>query len=195
MKLPNSPHVKVITHHRSRMKVTCVKRDYTWLFIVKYVSFTAVLFGHFMIFSVLKGSLCFIFWPFFSYGSIYIIWLREQHFRKSQEPAVDKLKEPILDEITSALVGRYGLNFTRQVTSSLWFLCKQVITFLYSQLLMVFCVFFFWVHIIIYQCRGDWLFSFLSVPLSNLWLFWQQASLLDITNQACSLFSPAEVLL
>ncbi|KAI4306490.1 hypothetical protein L6164_029764 [Bauhinia variegata] len=68
-------------------------------------------------------------------------------FRKRQEPAVNKLKEPILDEITSALVERYGLNFTRQDTSSLWFLCKQ------------------------------------------------EASLLDITNQACSLFSPSEVTL
>ncbi|XP_061351541.1 uncharacterized protein LOC133296469 isoform X2 [Gastrolobium bilobum] len=68
-------------------------------------------------------------------------------FRKRQEPAVDRLKEPILDEITSTLVGRYGLNFTRQDTSSLWFLCKQ------------------------------------------------EASLLDITNQACSLFSPSEITL
>lgn len=68
-------------------------------------------------------------------------------FRKKKEPAVDKLKEPILDEITSALVGRYGLNFTRQITSSLWFLCKQ------------------------------------------------EASLLDITDQACSLFSPSEITL
>ncbi|XP_057429778.1 uncharacterized protein LOC130722911 isoform X2 [Lotus japonicus] len=67
--------------------------------------------------------------------------------RKRQEPAVDKLKEPVLEEITSALVGRYGLNFTRQDTSSLWFLCKQ------------------------------------------------EASLLDITNQACSLFSPSEITL
>ncbi|KAF7831900.1 multiple inositol polyphosphate phosphatase 1 isoform X1 [Senna tora] len=66
-------------------------------------------------------------------------------FRKRQEPSVNKLKEPILDEITSALVGRYGLNFTRQDASSLWFLCKQ------------------------------------------------EASLLDITNQACSLFSPSEI--
>ncbi|GMP69507.1 hypothetical protein CsSME_00028737 [Camellia sinensis var. sinensis] len=46
-------------------------------------------------------------------------------FRKSQEPAVQKLKEPILDEITHALVRRYELNFTRQDTSSLWFLCKE----------------------------------------------------------------------
>ncbi|KAL3019317.1 hypothetical protein AAZX31_05G076600 [Glycine max] len=46
--------------------------------------------------------------------------------RKSQEPAVSKLKEPILDEITSALIGRHGLNFTKQDTSSLWFLCKQI---------------------------------------------------------------------
>ncbi|RZC11508.1 Multiple inositol polyphosphate phosphatase 1 [Glycine soja] len=65
--------------------------------------------------------------------------------RKSQEPAVSKLKEPILDEITSALIGRHGLNFTKQDTSSLWFLCKQ------------------------------------------------EASLLDITNQACSLFRPPEI--
>ncbi|KAL3524009.1 hypothetical protein ACH5RR_016843 [Cinchona calisaya] len=68
-------------------------------------------------------------------------------FRKSQEPAVDKLKEPVLDEITRALVGRYGLNFTRKDTSSLWYLCKQ------------------------------------------------EASLLEITNQACGLFSPSEVAL
>ncbi|XP_043724998.1 multiple inositol polyphosphate phosphatase 1-like isoform X2 [Telopea speciosissima] len=66
-------------------------------------------------------------------------------YRKSQEPAVDKLKEPILDEITSALVSRYQLNFTRQDTALLWFLCKQ------------------------------------------------EASLLDITDQACSLFSPFEI--
>ncbi|KAL2567755.1 hypothetical protein AAZV13_18G022800 [Glycine max] len=73
----------------------------------------------------------------------YKLW--EQAYRKSQESAVSKLKEPILDEITSALIGRHGLNFTRQDTSSLWFLCKQ------------------------------------------------EASLLDITNQACSLFSPLEI--
>ncbi|KAK9283426.1 hypothetical protein L1049_011668 [Liquidambar formosana] len=70
-----------------------------------------------------------------------------KNFRKSQEPAVDKLKEPVLDEITSALAKRYGLNFTRQDTSSLWFLCKQ------------------------------------------------EASLLDITDQACGLFNPSEVAL
>ncbi|XP_042013562.1 multiple inositol polyphosphate phosphatase 1-like [Salvia splendens] len=46
-------------------------------------------------------------------------------FRKSQEPSVDKLKEPILDEITKELVKHWGLNFTRQDVSSLWFLCKQ----------------------------------------------------------------------
>ncbi|OMP06703.1 Histidine phosphatase superfamily, clade-2 [Corchorus capsularis] len=68
-------------------------------------------------------------------------------FRKSQGPALDKLKEPILSEITSALVKRYELNFTRQDMSSLWFLCKQ------------------------------------------------ESSLLDITDQACSLFSPSEVAL
>ncbi|CAK9173512.1 unnamed protein product [Ilex paraguariensis] len=68
-------------------------------------------------------------------------------FRKSQEPAVAKLKEPILDEITRALMARYGLNFTRQDTSSLWFLCKQ------------------------------------------------EASLLNITDQACALFSHSEVAL
>ena len=54
------------------------------------------------------------------------LWM--QDFRKSQEPAVDELKEPIFDEITATLRKRYGLNFTRQDTSSLWFLCKQVIT-------------------------------------------------------------------
>lgn len=52
-----------------------------------------------------------------------------QDFRKHQEPFVNKLKEPVFDEITSALVGRYGLNFTMQDISSLWFLCKQVIDF------------------------------------------------------------------
>lgn len=50
-----------------------------------------------------------------------------QVFRKNQEPAVHKLKEPTLDEITNALRRRYELNFTRQDTSSLWYLCKQVI--------------------------------------------------------------------
>ena len=55
-----------------------------------------------------------------------------QDFRKKQEPDVGKRKEPILDEITSSLVSRYMLNFTRQDTSSLWFLCKQVITFFLS---------------------------------------------------------------
>ncbi|MED6205607.1 hypothetical protein PIB30_019165 [Stylosanthes scabra] len=70
-----------------------------------------------------------------------------KHFREKQEPAVSKLKEPVLNEITSALIGRYGLNFTRQDISSLWFLCKQ------------------------------------------------EASLLDITNQACSLFGPSEIML
>ncbi|KAJ6900100.1 hypothetical protein NC652_026289 [Populus alba x Populus x berolinensis] len=68
-------------------------------------------------------------------------------FKKTQEPAVDKLKEPVLDEITSALVSRYGLKFTRQDTATLWSLCKQ------------------------------------------------EASVLDITDQACGLFSPSEVAL
>ncbi|KAF8402581.1 hypothetical protein HHK36_010668 [Tetracentron sinense] len=70
-----------------------------------------------------------------------------QDFRKSQEPSVNKLKEPILDEVTSALVKRHELNFTRQDIASLWFLCKQ------------------------------------------------EASLLDITDQACGLFNPSEVTL
>ncbi|ONK77193.1 uncharacterized protein A4U43_C02F4050 [Asparagus officinalis] len=80
------------------------------------------------------------------------IWLRfhdncetYKQYRKSQEPAVGKLKEPILDEVTSALVKRYHLNFTRQDIASLWFLCKQ------------------------------------------------EASLLQITDQACGLFSASEV--
>ncbi|KAL9421740.1 hypothetical protein AB3S75_034081 [Citrus x aurantiifolia] len=68
-------------------------------------------------------------------------------FRISQAPAVERLKEPILDEITSSIARRYELNFTRQDVSSLWFLCKQ------------------------------------------------EASLLDITDQACGLFSPSEVAL
>ncbi|THG00681.1 hypothetical protein TEA_002063 [Camellia sinensis var. sinensis] len=68
-----------------------------------------------------------------------------QAYRTSQEPGVLKLKEPALDEITHALVGRYNLNFTRQDISSLWFLCKQ------------------------------------------------EASLLNITDQACALFTPSEV--
>ncbi|KAK8629628.1 hypothetical protein V6N13_078461 [Hibiscus sabdariffa] len=67
--------------------------------------------------------------------------------RKNQEPAFDKLKEPILTEITSSLAKRYEFNFTGQDISSLWFLCKQ------------------------------------------------EATLLDTTDQACSLFSPAEVAL
>ncbi|KAJ0968628.1 hypothetical protein J5N97_025545 [Dioscorea zingiberensis] len=68
-----------------------------------------------------------------------------KEFRKSQEPAVDKLKEPILDEIAVALIKRFQLNFTREDIATLWFLCKQ------------------------------------------------EASLLDITDQACGLFSSSEV--
>ncbi|KAL4580569.1 hypothetical protein LXL04_016768 [Taraxacum kok-saghyz] len=66
-------------------------------------------------------------------------------YRKQQEPAVYKLKEPVIEEITQSLVTRYGLNFTVKDTSTLWFLCKQ------------------------------------------------EASLLDITNQACGLFTNDEV--
>ncbi|XP_038892484.1 multiple inositol polyphosphate phosphatase 1 isoform X2 [Benincasa hispida] len=72
---------------------------------------------------------------------------RYEDYRKNQEPEVDKLKEPVLDDITKSLSERYGLNFTQQHISSLWFLCKQ------------------------------------------------EASLLDITDQACGLFSPSEVAL
>ncbi|VFQ81138.1 unnamed protein product [Cuscuta campestris] len=68
-----------------------------------------------------------------------------KEFRKSQQPTLDKLKEPVLNEITKDFIKKYGLNFTRQDISSLWFLCKQ------------------------------------------------EASLLNITGQACSLFSPSEV--
>ncbi|XP_058110395.1 uncharacterized protein LOC131253423 isoform X2 [Magnolia sinica] len=53
-----------------------------------------------------------------------------KEFRESQEPAVDKLKEPTLDEISSALATRYHLNFTRQDVASLWFLCKQEVSLL-----------------------------------------------------------------
>ncbi|KAG0463643.1 hypothetical protein HPP92_019712 [Vanilla planifolia] len=68
-----------------------------------------------------------------------------KEYRKSQEPFVDMLKEPILEEITAKLVKRYQLNFTRQNVASLWFLCKQ------------------------------------------------EASLLDITDQACGMFTASEV--
>ncbi|KAJ6803573.1 multiple inositol polyphosphate phosphatase 1-like [Iris pallida] len=68
-----------------------------------------------------------------------------KEYRRSQEPAVDKLKEPILDAIASGLTSRYQLNLTRQDVASLWFLCKQ------------------------------------------------EASLLEITNQACGLFGAYEV--
>ncbi|XP_058075107.1 uncharacterized protein LOC131223669 isoform X2 [Magnolia sinica] len=70
-----------------------------------------------------------------------------KEYRRSQEPAVDKLKEPIFEEVSSTLATRLQLNFTSQDVASLWFLCKQ------------------------------------------------EASLLDITDQACSLFSPDEVAL
>ncbi|KAL2932372.1 Multiple inositol polyphosphate phosphatase 1 [Bienertia sinuspersici] len=70
-----------------------------------------------------------------------------KNYRKNEEPAVDKLKRPVFDEITHALSERHGLNFTEQDTSSLWFLCKQ------------------------------------------------EASLLDITDQACGLFNPTELAL
>lgn len=46
-------------------------------------------------------------------------------YRKSQEPAVQKLKGPVFDEIADSLSRQYGLNFTSQIVSSLWFLCKQ----------------------------------------------------------------------
>ncbi|KAJ3669435.1 hypothetical protein LUZ60_011385 [Juncus effusus] len=62
-----------------------------------------------------------------------------KEYKKSQKPAVEKSKEPILDEITSALFLRHRLNF------SLWFLCKQ------------------------------------------------EASLLDVTDQACGLFNQTEI--
>ncbi|CAO2817013.1 unnamed protein product [Amaranthus hypochondriacus] len=70
-----------------------------------------------------------------------------KNYRINEEPAVEKLKEPVLDEITSTFSVRYGLNFTRQDVSSFWFLCKQ------------------------------------------------EASLLDITNQACGLFNSTEIAL
>ncbi|KAJ6989565.1 hypothetical protein NC653_022203 [Populus alba x Populus x berolinensis] len=42
---------------------------------------------------------------------------------KRQEPAVDKLKEPVLRmKSLSVLVSRYGLNLTRQDVAMLWFL-------------------------------------------------------------------------
>ncbi|KAL0884679.1 hypothetical protein Bca101_008660 [Brassica carinata] len=68
-------------------------------------------------------------------------------YRKAKGPAVDKLKEPVLDKITASVAKRHGLNFTKQDVSSLWFLCKQ------------------------------------------------EASLLNVTNQSCELFTPSEVAL
>ncbi|WOK91479.1 hypothetical protein Cni_G00170 [Canna indica] len=70
-----------------------------------------------------------------------------KEYRISKEPEVEKMKEPVLDQIASSLISRYHLNFTQQDVASLWFLCKQ------------------------------------------------EASLLDITNQACGLFDPSEVFL
>ncbi|KAJ6902350.1 multiple inositol polyphosphate phosphatase 1-like isoform X2 [Populus alba x Populus x berolinensis] len=55
-----------------------------------------------------------------------LLLLQVKAVREEAGAAVDKLKEPVLDEITSALVSRYGLNFTRQDVAMLWFLCKQV---------------------------------------------------------------------
>ncbi|KAI3497730.1 hypothetical protein L1887_33234 [Cichorium endivia] len=43
---------------------------------------------------------------------------------KNQE-SVQKLKQPVFDEITVLLAARYELNFTWNDISSLWFLCKQ----------------------------------------------------------------------
>ncbi|KAF2549397.1 hypothetical protein F2Q70_00019675, partial [Brassica cretica] len=68
-------------------------------------------------------------------------------YRNAKEPAVDKLKEPVLNKITASVVKRHGLSFTKQDVSSLWFLCKQ------------------------------------------------EASLLNVTNQSCELFTPSEVAL
>jgi len=48
-------------------------------------------------------------------------------YRKAKEPAVDKLKEPVLNKITASVAKRYDLKFTKQDISSLWFLCKQVL--------------------------------------------------------------------
>ncbi|KAI3508466.1 hypothetical protein L1887_23474 [Cichorium endivia] len=44
---------------------------------------------------------------------------------KNQESVVQKLKQPVFDEITLSLAARYELNFTWNDISSLWFLCKQ----------------------------------------------------------------------
>lgn len=96
-----------------------------------------------------------------------------QAYRKHQEPAVHKLKEPVLDEITHSLAARYGLNFTMKDTSTLWFLCKQVLTSCCASVLKI-------------------IFSYLFNSFSNEFKF-QEASLLDITDQACGLFTNDEV--
>lgn len=56
----------------------------------------------------------------------FMLALLLQEYRKYEEPNVHKLKEPILDEVSYALITRYGLNFTRKDVASLWFLCKEV---------------------------------------------------------------------
>ncbi|KAE8648033.1 hypothetical protein Csa_005827 [Cucumis sativus] len=50
-----------------------------------------------------------------------------EDYKKRKKPKVKKLiKDPVLDDITKSLTARYGLNFTQNHTSTLWFLCKQV---------------------------------------------------------------------
>jgi len=56
-----------------------------------------------------------------------MIYFISQKYTENQKPAVDKIKEPILDSIASAVGGRYHLSFTKQDIASLWFLCKQVL--------------------------------------------------------------------
>ena len=110
-----------------------------------------------------------------------------QDYRKNHEPAVDKLKEPILAEITSALAKQYEFNFTRHDVSSLWFLCKQVVIFFSCKFHSA------------YPVKNQKLLIFDQLKFSTYifgsvgFLIWQETSLLDITDQACSLFSPTEV--
>ncbi|CAN1325711.1 Multiple inositol polyphosphate phosphatase 1 [Linum perenne] len=104
-------------------------------------------------------------------------------YRKNKEPDVSKLKEPVLDKITSALVSRFGLNFTRQDTASLWFLCKQVMLHGPTKFFDMYDMY-------------HW-FGFLFTTNISLVIGWslvyQEASLLDVTDQSCDLFTPSEV--
>uniref|UniRef100_A0A0D6R654 Multiple inositol polyphosphate phosphatase 1 n=1 Tax=Araucaria cunninghamii TaxID=56994 RepID=A0A0D6R654_ARACU len=51
-------------------------------------------------------------------------------FKKMRKPSIDALLVHIYAEVSTSLVDRYKLNFTKEDVSSLWFLCKQEATLL-----------------------------------------------------------------